>query len=185
VADPQVKGIAFRGILSAAERLHGPEAAPKLMAQLPAELAKAFQYKAIVTSGWYPIGDYRTLLAATAKTFGGVPALRLIGRDASLQDFRGIYKVLTFVLSPQFVIKRSPGMFNRYYDTGTLEIPEARPGFCRARFTGCTGFDPLMWEDAVAGAAGVLEACGGKDVKTTVIEGGGTDDHVTVNATWT
>ncbi|HEY2749680.1 MAG TPA: hypothetical protein VGL86_33900 [Polyangia bacterium] len=33
-----------------------------------------------------------------------------------------------FVLSPEFLIRRTPGLFNRYYDTGTFAIPEARAG---------------------------------------------------------
>lgn len=181
---PQVRGLAFRGILAATERLHGKDGLAKLTAALPKELEKSLHYSAIVTSGWYPIEGYQALLAAVSRALGGTPAVREVGRDAALQDFRGIYKVLTFVLSPQFVIKRSPGLFNRYYDTGKLEIPEARAGWCKARFTGCAKFDPNMWEDAVAGAAGVLEACGGKDIEVAFLEGGGDKDHLTITASW-
>ena len=61
-------------------------------------------------------------------------------------------------------MRRSPGIFGRYYDTGSLAVPEAKSGRCRAVYSGCVGFDRILWEDVIAGSAAVLEVCGAKDV---------------------
>jgi hypothetical protein len=181
-AKPQVKGLAFLGILKAAERLHGAPVLEAIKKELPAPLTGL-----LVTGNWYPIDLYRELLTVTSKVLGhGPAAIRAVSREATLQDFRGIYRVLTFVLSPEFLMKRAPGMFNRYYDTGKLEILEARDGLVRAQYTECAGFNRLMWEDVIGGSAGVLEACGGRDIQVHIARGGSDDDaHLQIDATWT
>jgi hypothetical protein len=180
---PQVKGVAFRGILSASERVFGAQTVGRALELVPPDLANAIRNKTLIVGGWYPLASYRALIGAIDQLHPG--RLPEASRDATLDDFRyGIYKVLTFVLSPQFVIKRSPGLFNRYYDTGKLEVPTAREGTATARFTGCTGFDALLWRDVLGGCIGVLEACGGKGVQMHIDEGGGNADHCTATATW-
>jgi hypothetical protein len=176
--EPQVKGLAFRGILNAVERLHGASALEAVKRLLPPTL--------LVSGNWYPIDQYKQLLAAALQVVGpGPTAIRTVSREATLDDFRGIYRVLTFVLSPEFLMKRAPGLFNRYYDTGKLAILEARDGLVRARYTECAAFNRLMWEDVVGGSVGVLEACGARDIQLHVLDGGGDGDaHLSLDATW-
>ena len=90
----QVKGLAFKGILSAVERVHGAATAEKIRGQLHFG-------SLLVTGNWYPIDHYKQLLDATVQVLGNGPmAIRAVARQATLEDFRGIYRVLTFVLSP-------------------------------------------------------------------------------------
>jgi len=85
--------------------------------------------------------------------------------------------LLTFVLSPEFLMRRGPGIFGRYYDSGTLTVPVARNGYCEAQYRGCAGFDHVLWTDLHAGSAAVLEVCGAKDLKYRVVRGGGDGDE--------
>jgi hypothetical protein len=184
--EPLAKGVAFRGLIGALERLHGEPAVTRLVELLPATLANAVRFGKFVSGGWYPLSDYRLLHATAARAVGAGPGLsRAIGREATLDDFRGVYRVLTFVLSPEFLIRRSPALWNRYFSVGRLKIPEAKQGAARAEFTGCVGFDYNLWDGALGGCIGVLESCGARDVQITIVGGGSDhDDHLTANATW-
>jgi hypothetical protein len=178
VPEPQIKGLTFRSFIGAARRLYGPAVVEKMLPYLPADVAAAIGKDRFITSGWYPLSQYRALHAALARATGGdPPALaRAIGRDATMDDFRGIYRVLAFVLAPEFLMRRAPGIWSRYYDTGTLEVPAARRGYAEARFRGCAGFDRVLWEDAIGGCLGTLEVCGAKEPSAEVLSGGGDGD---------
>jgi hypothetical protein len=183
---PRIKGLGALGILRSIKRLLGDEVHRRVVAELPGEIGERARDGTLIAAGWYPLSDYSALHAlAQRHTRQGPELARALSRDAVLQDFRGIYSVLTFVLSPQFLVKRSPGIFSRYFDTGRVEVPEARPGFARARFSACTGFDHNLWEDSLGGTLALLEACGAGDLQLTVHSGGGDgDDHLEASTTW-
>jgi hypothetical protein len=176
-SEPQVKGAPIRGVLFAIRRVCPPGTLEKMLPQLPADVVAAIEHDRFLVAGWYPLAHYRAILAgAMAATGRGTELVRALSRDAMLHDFRGLYKLLTFVLSPEFLMRRSPSLFSRYYDTGTLTVPVARAGHCEAKYRGCAGFDRVLWENVAGGAAAVLEACGAKDVRVTAARGGGDGD---------
>ena len=64
-------------------------------------------------------------------------------------------------------------------------MPDAKSGRCRAVYSGCVGFDRILWEDIIAGSAAVLEVCGAKDVQLTRVRGGGDGDtELDIIAEW-
>jgi hypothetical protein len=181
---PRAKGINFRSFIGACRRLLGPEAIDEMAALLPAELGKQVQLDNFVTGNWYPLADFRALhVAAQTLSQRGLELACAIGRESAAQDFRGIYRVLTFVLSPEFLIKRTPAIWMRYYDVGEVTM-EASSGSARALFSGATGFDRVLWQDVIGGCTGVLEVCGAKNVKMTIEGGGGDEDHLALTASW-
>ena len=182
---PQVKGVAIRGILMAIDR-QCPGARPQLIARLPDQIAPAVEHESFLAAGWYPLAHMRAIFGAIMEVTGrDISLVRELSREATLNDFRGIYRLLTFVLSPEFLMRRSPGLFNRYYTHGTLAVPLARAGYCRAIYTHCEGFDYVLWEDAIAGSQAILEACGAKDIRVTRVRGGGDGDtELEVIAEW-
>jgi hypothetical protein len=182
---PCIKGLAFRGMMGSLRRLEGDDMVRRVVELLPAELAKTARAELFLTQTWYPIADYELVLRAMMSAKGAdLDFIRTLSREAVLNDFRGIYRVLTFVMSPEFVMKRGPLLFGRYFDTGKLEV-QASPGLAVAKYTGCKGFDLLLWQDTLAGSAAVLEACGAKNLETKFITGGrDRDDSCTVHFTW-
>jgi hypothetical protein len=182
---PCIKGLAFRGMLGSLRRLQGEDALKRTVDILPAELAKTARADLFVTQTWYPLADYGELLRAMMTACSSDHELiQKLSREAVLQDFRGIYKILTFVMSPEFMMKRGPAIFSRYYDTGALEV-EATPGKAIARYSGCKGFDRLLWLDVLEGSATVLEVCGAKELQTKYVSGGrDRDDSCVVHFTW-
>jgi hypothetical protein len=184
VPEPQAKGINFKSFLGSVRRVLGPAIIPQLMKNLPPEVAEKVQRDAYIVGGWYPLSEFRLLHVAAQKASGrGIELSREIARDAAHDDFRGIYKVLTFVLTPEFLIKRTPSIWSRYYDTGKVNM-EARSKFAHAQFTECTGWDRVLWQDVIGGCQGVLEVCGAREVKMSVVSGGGDEDHLSLTAEW-
>jgi hypothetical protein len=183
---PQVKGIAIRGILTAVESVCPPGTRKKMLARLPDQIVPAVEHESFLAAGWYPLAHLRAIFGAAMEVTGrDVDLVHELSRFATKDDFRGIYRLLTFVLSPEFLMRRSPGIFGRYYDTGSLLVPEARSGRCRAVYSGCAGFDRILWEDVIAGSSAVLEVCGAKDVQLTRVRGGGDGDtELDIIAEW-
>lgn len=184
--EPQVKGIAFRSTLDGLRSLRGPAAVAATLDRLGGPFAESLRFGGVGLSAWYPLALYRALLtAARGATHSGPELLRAVGREASLADFRGVYRIIAFVLSPQRLIAQAPRAWALYFDAGTLEIVEAREGMARARYTKCAGFDRNVWERAIGGSLGLLEVCGAQHVRLRVVSGGGDgDDSLDLEARW-
>jgi len=184
---PQVKGVAFRSTLTGLQRLRGEAATQSVLEALPGELGKIVRFGGLAASAWYPMSSYRALLATIRQvTRGGPDLLRAVGRESSYDDFRGVYRVVAFVLAPERLIQQAPRAWSLYFDAGGLDVVEARDGMACARFFGCFGFDRNVWERAMGGSQGLLEVCGAKNVRLRVVSGGGDgDDRLELEARWT
>jgi hypothetical protein len=183
----QVKGLAFRSTLAGLRRLRGEAAATAVLAALPGALGESARFGGLSASSWYPISFYRELLATIRRVTRASPELlRAVGREASYDDFRGVYRVIAFVLSPQRLINQAPRAWSLYFDSGSLEVLEAREGMASARYFECVGFDRNVWERAMGGSEGLIEVCGGKNVRLRVVSGGGDgDEELVLEARWT
>jgi hypothetical protein len=176
--EPQVKGTAIRGLIAAVDRICPPGTRQKMIPLLPDQIAPAVEHGSFLAAGWYPLAHMRALFGAVMEATGrDLEVVRELSREATRDDFRGIYRLLTFVLSPEFLMRRGPAIFGRYYDTGTLVVPIARSGYCEAQYRGCVGFDSVLWADLNAGSLAVLEVCGAKELKYTIVRGGGDGDE--------
>lgn len=175
--EPQVKGTALRGLVAAIDRVLPPGTRKEVLRLVPDQVAPAVEHDSFFAAGWYPLAHMRALFGAVMQATGrDLDVVRELSADATRGDFRGIYRLLTFVLSPEFIMRRGPGIFSRYYDTGSLAV-EARRGFAQARYRGCVGFDRVLWADLIAGSGAVLEVCGARDLKWRITHGGGDGDE--------
>ncbi len=169
---PQTKGLQFRSFLRALGTIRGERAVADTLGALRPELGDALRL-GLVTAGWYPLAWYRELHAAAQNaTHEGVELARAISRAGIQDDFRGVYRLITFALSPQAIIRWAPKIVSLYFDTGQCVIDVAEPGLARGRFVGFTGFDRSLWEDVIGGITGVMELAGGKQLVANVVAGG-------------
>jgi hypothetical protein len=184
--EPQIKGTAIRGILKAVDRLCPPGTIKQMVALLPQEIAPTVEHGGFISAGWYPLAHMRAIFGAAMRATGrDLDLVRELSREATSDDFRGIYRLLTFVLSPEFLMRRSPGIYTRYYDTGSLTLPVAREGYVEAHYRGCVGFDRVLWADLLEGSATVVEICGAKDLRFQILRGGGDgDEECYVKSEW-
>ena len=172
VADPTVKGVAFRTVLKLMREKLGEPVVEKALASIPADLAQALRYE-VIPAGHYPIGWYRVMWTALLGAGGqGDDFVRQIGRDAIDNDFNVFYRSLLRVLSPTTLISVGMRHFNQIYDTGQVMVIDPTPVSVRLSFTGCIGFDHVMWIEILGSCERLAELAGGKDARSTIAEGG-------------
>ena len=168
-----MKGVSFYNVGESLQRLRGDEAMTRFRSRAPASVLALLDSRALVAVGWYPIDWYRALVGAAMEATGErLELARELGRDATVNDFRGIYRLLRFVLSPEALLRRAPAVFDRYRRPGTLIVERAEPGFARVRLEGCAGFDESMWQVTLGGCIGLLEACGARAISLRIVAGG-------------
>jgi hypothetical protein len=177
MGQPNVKGTVMRGMIASIERICPKATVDDMVLLLGEPLGNQLKHRAFIASGWYPVRDFRALLGAAMKVTGrDVELIEVLARDAALHEFRGLFRLITFALSPDFLMRRTAGMFSRYYDTGTLTVPIAKKGYAEARYRGFAGFDRVLWNELIAGCRAILEVCGARDIRGRLVRGGGDGD---------
>jgi hypothetical protein len=181
--DPTVKGVAFRTVLKLVREKEGEAVVEKALSSMPDDLARGLRYGEVIPAGRYSVDWYRTmwnaLLAASGK---GDDFVRQIGRDAIDNDFNSFYRSLLRILTPVTLISVGMRHFNQIYDTGKVEVRDPSRVSVRLSFTGCSGFDHVMWVEILGSCERLAELAGGKDARSAIVEGGRVGDDYCVAA---
>jgi hypothetical protein len=182
----RAKGITFGSLLSSLERLRGPDAVAATYRELTPEIASALRLGAVVTTGWYPIEWYRALHAAVSRACPGEGSelARKLGREGSIQQFRGIHRLLLRVISSELLVSQAPKIFRMFFDGGEVAMAEVGTGLGVIEFSGWHGFDRSIWNDVVGGMEGFLVARRAVDIRHRVLRGGGSDGSLKVEYRW-
>lgn len=176
--EAQAKGINFRTFLDVFRRLHGESALEGTLHRVDPALGRLLREGAVRAGGWYPVAWYRELHRAAREEVGAGDELsRRIGREATLQDFSGVYMAFLAVLAPETVLRFAPRVMAAYYRPAEMFVARAAPGFAEVRWLHCRGFDRAVWQDLFGGCEGVLHACGARDPRIEVLVGGGDGDE--------
>ena len=182
----RAKGITFRSFLTTLERLRGKDQVEATLAALPSEIERAIRLGEIVVNGWYPVAWYREMHASMNKVCRepGYDLSRRLGRESAIAEFRGIYRLLLRVLSPEALVAQAAKLFGMYYEGGEVEMIEADKGFGVVDFREWHGFDRALWTDVAGGIEGLLIARRAVDVRPRVLRGGGSDGSFRVEYRW-
>jgi hypothetical protein len=176
----------YRSFMKAFETLRGKEAVEAMIVDLPEELADGLRYGRLVASGWYPVAWYRLMHASAQRVTKSGPELaRAIGRQSRIDDFRSVYRLLSFVMSAEAVVAKGAMLYRLYDSMGLVDIQEARTGMLRVRFHNCIGYDANVWESSLGGTIGILESCGAEALRVQIVDRGRDgDDEMTFDARW-
>jgi hypothetical protein len=155
----QIRGFAIRGLLRYG-KTHGLP--PRdLIPLLPAAVRPVFETQ-ISHSELYPYDAFAQVLRTLDRKLGksdGSTA-RLVGRAAAEADVKGIFQIAALLSSPEKAVRRSPGYWQRYCDTGQMVEQEIRSGYFRLALDGFPDIDPLHclliegWNEAGLAAIG-------------------------------
>jgi len=180
----KVKGLAFRTTARVFEQLRGVERQQQVFALLPPALRDDLMFGRLVAGGWYPIMDYRHLLAAIVQVEG--PGLiKEIGAATIHADLKLVHKVVLRMLNPSTIVSLGPSLFKRYYDTSTLRTEKPSRNNARTRYEGCDGFDRNMWQETLGTTQEMLTLAGAKHVRVRISSGGGDgDSHCVTDIYW-
>jgi hypothetical protein len=175
----ELKGVAFLGMLAAARHHLGDPVVAQVVSSLNREMRELIESDLFTKSGWFPVTWYREMLGCI-KEAAGPNAVRESSRAAVIHDLQsGIYKLVSKILSPSWLLKNTPKVFNSYYRKGTcvVELSDTEKHTGTIRFGDCAGFNDSMWEDLAGGCFGVLEAAGAKNVQEAHRTGGQNGDE--------
>lgn len=177
MGEPQAKGIILRSSLESLRELCGAEPLAQIVQRLPPGPRDALRAEVVFTGNWYPLAWHRTLLATALEVTGlGPKLLRNLASANIRKDLTTVYRIFLAVAAPDYVLSRSARVYSTYFDTGAMEVEERRAGYARGRCAGCAGFDANLWAYLLGGSEAVLLAAGARDLKLTVLEGGGDGD---------
>ena len=167
----RIKGFAIRAFFAVLDDVGERGLEARVRARVPDELSRAMRYGEIVSGGWYPIGWYRELHAiAREESRRGPDLAREIGRETTRRDLRGILGFVGKLLTPATVMPQAQRILRFYVDGGTVAAHALSPSEIVADYRQLHGFDQSLREEYVGGSEAVLRACGGRDVRATILD---------------
>ena len=183
---PRVKGISLRNAADSLIALEGRHALESAFERAPKALVKLFREGRVLASTWYPLTFHADLLSAIHDTTpGGRELMRKLGRHSMKNDMSGVYRAFAKLLGPDRSLQVSTRLFNHYYDTGRADIIDSHAGFALVRWTGCTGFDPRLFQVMMGSCESLMECVGGRHVRTRLRAGAQNgDDFCEMAAFW-
>jgi hypothetical protein len=186
-SENRVRGVAFETFCDVVRSTKGDTLLARVLEHpAAAEFADTLRRGLVVKSAWYPIAWYRDLHRAGREVTVDASLARAIGRISTREDLTGGFlKFVVRMLSPQTLVKMSSSVFNRYYETGRMQVVEARDGYARARWTSCHGFDHAIWDDVLGGCEGGLEAAGATNIRARLLAGARDgENHAECDVSW-
>jgi hypothetical protein len=109
-------------------RYHGEDALKAIMAELSAEDAAVFG-GLVIHGGWYPVGAWNRAVRALVEGYYEDPddGMRKLSGYISNADLNSVYRMVLRFGSPEFLVKRTTSLWNRYFDTGRFTADEMGP----------------------------------------------------------
>lgn len=162
------------------------EAFMDAVAALDADVARLIEANSIQPREWYPIAAFRTVHGGLRAISGGLTEARFVGLQSSQNDLTtGLFRTLTKVVSPGFLMERAAMFFRFYVQHGQLSIKELRDNEIEVHFRDCRGFDAAIFQDLTGGVEGSLTASGGTHIELEHLAGGADGDtHLSVRLRW-
>ena len=116
-ASVKVKGGALLSRLSFVRDRMGEDGVRRVLDKLAPEDREAF--KQVLTGGWYPFAVSARLDEAVASEMGmGEQAFLLMGEKSAEQNLGGPHRAMLTPGDPHGLLRRSPQIYQMYYDTG-------------------------------------------------------------------
>ena len=160
----RVKGGALLSRLNFVRRERGEEGAQRVLARLSAEDRHVVAQ--LLTGGWYPFELNERLDAAVAAEMGmGDKVFVLMGEKSAEQNLGGPHRALVCEGDPHGLLRRTPQIYQMYYDTGrrTYESLGDRKAVIRTYDAPPTSKNDCL--TVVGWHRRAIEMCGGKNVR--------------------
>lgn len=189
VSEPvECKGINFRSFLTSLGSRFPDADQAELLKLVHPELAQRLKDDQILPSSWYPVAWYRSLHHAAQQTVGGgLETAWDIGYMSTRADFNdgGIYHFMARTFGPKSVLKLGSKIFGMYWRPAGMKVKGAKGELkARAMWTGCLGFDELIWHDIFGSIAAVLETSDCRLNSLSVLKASGDLSSILIEAHW-
>lgn len=162
----RVKGGAILSRLAFVRDHAGEEGVQRVMARLPEE--DRISCSRILTGGWYPIELNERLDAAVAAEVGlGEKVFLLMGAKSAEQNLAGPHRAMLSDGDPHGLLRRTPQIYQMYYDTGRRTYEQLGPGKAMLRTFDAPAASKHDCLTVVGWHHKAIEMCGGTSVRVT------------------
>lgn len=138
---------------------------------LPPEAAVVWNGPLLIT-GAYPFSAFKSMLAALTEIVGAQPEEETAGMYSYIADrsLNSVYKFFFRLAQPSFVIARYPILWQRFFKSGTVEVPEAGREHGRLDFTLPEIFLDWIRPACLGYSTKAVSLSGGSDLRMKEIE---------------
>ena len=114
---------------------YGLKSWEEVIAALPAEAGAVWTGPMLIT-GSYPFAAFKSMLGALTDAVGARPEVETARMYSYIADrsLNSVYKFFFRFAQPSFVISRYPILWQRFFESGQVEVPFARAGHARLDF---------------------------------------------------
>ncbi len=161
---PRVSGAIMLDQLRVLEERTSPEIVREALASLPPE--HRAQLEAVMPVSWLDIDACNGLFVAVARAIGRDPEelQAEIARIGVERTLHGMWRVLLRFTTDAALVARTPLLYSKTYDAGTLRGRIDTPGVCHVELEGWPDPPKLELIGLAAGIEAVLRCAGRKDV---------------------
>ncbi len=180
-AAPSGSGVSILDSHRALLDIVGAEVVERALAKVPADVAT--EYRELLAVSWMRVERIETIYRAIAEE-AGMPLEQLqveTVRRGVDRTVRGAWKMLLRLTTDEALIKRTPLLYNRAYNVGSLEAIEMVAGHATLKLTGFGTISDFALLGLAAGIEGVLRSAGRKDAAVTFER---TPDGARLTARW-
>jgi hypothetical protein len=145
-------------------QLYGAGIEERVKAALSDEVRQVLYSDQLLPGDWIEVAaglEQVMVFDRVVGTGDGEIAKKLV-RDVAQRHFKGLYRVLFMVASPESVLEKGSRLWTRYYDRGESSLVIHEPGHATSRIHGCPDL-PLGHEVLVTPyQEELLRQCGAK-----------------------
>jgi hypothetical protein len=171
-APSHIKGFAIERILHWYAKQHGDEKVRELVLALPLDMLGVLDLDhhtfGVIASEWYPAPLVHRVFDDMARGLDGAAREEFVrgGAEAVVRaGLRGVHKVLfQLFMNPTRYASRAQSLWERYYDTGTMEKTIEGPGRHHTTLRDWTSHHPLLCEINAHSARIVYQELGCRNV---------------------
>ncbi len=159
----------------------GTDAIERALARVPATIAT--EYRELLAVSWMPIANVEKIYREIAREAGiTLEELQLESvRRGVERTVRGAWKMLLRITTDEALIKRTPLIYSRAFNVGTLTARTMEPGRALLELTGFPEIPDFSLLALVGGIEGILRCAGRKEATVTYVR---TAEGATLEARW-
>lgn len=134
--DVMAKGVNFLYAKRFITESYGPEIWEKVVGSLSKD-SREIWGDSIMVSSLYPFAAFKEMIANLTSFVGSMKneELAKIYEHIADQSLNKVYKIFFSFANPSFVIKNYPKLWEKFFNTGKVEVPQAEKGHAILKFT--------------------------------------------------
>lgn len=182
------KGVNFLYSKRFIEAKYGTETWQQTIKSLPKE-AQEIWGSVILVNQEYPFSAYKEMIAALTEKLKSLKDAEIasIYEYVADQSLEKIYKIFFHFTNPSFVIKNYPKLWDKFFNTGKVEVPLAEKGHAILKFELPSVFLDWLSPACLGYSKKAVEMAGGRNLsmsRKNIVQLSGDSWEITYELRW-